>query len=374
MEVLMSVDAHPPRRWVVAAAAACLVAGPALAVAAAPTGVPERSAAAVAERPGRSAAAWFVAPSLLSLRAEVDARWPGRSRALDGTIGDSAHERSRNEHNPVGHRNGPRNGTPGAVHAIDITAAGIDPQAVVAAAVGDARVWYVIYDGTIWSRTYGWAGRPQRGDPHRGHIHLSLRAETPALARAAENDRSRWLSAARPASSGGMTRAAVVQLQRALIRRGYRIPAGPTGVYGGQTRAAVAAFQRAQGWRGSQADGVAGPLTLARLGVGGSAGAPRPAPAAKPRPPARAKAPARATAPKASGPLSAYRPGAANAHVHALQVALIRRGYRIPAGATGYYGARTRDAVAAFQRAQGWTGSTADGVPGLGTLRRLGLA
>lgn len=369
----MSVDAHPTRRWVVAAAAACLVAGPALAVAAAPPGASERAATVVAERPGRSAAAWFVAPSLLALRAEVDARWPRRSRALDGTIGDSAHERSRNEHNPVGHRNGPRNGTPGAVHAIDITAEGIDPRAVVAAAVGDPRVWYVIYDGTIWSRTYGWAARPQRGDPHRGHLHISLRAETPALARAAENDRSRWLSAARPASSG-MARATVVQLQRALIRRGYRIPAGPTGVYGDQTRAAVAAFQRAQGWRGSQADGVAGPVTRARLGVAGST-APGPAPAATPKAPRRQTPSPASKAPAAAGvPLSAYRPGAANAHVHALQVALIRRGYRIPAGATGFYGERTRDAVRSFQRAQGWTGTTADGVPGLGTLRRLGLA
>jgi peptidoglycan hydrolase-like protein with peptidoglycan-binding domain len=39
--------------------------------------------------------------------------------------------------------------------------------------------------------------------------------------------------------------------------------------------------------------------------------------------------------------------------IKAFQEALIRRGYSIPAGATGFYGDQTKNACAAFQRAQG---------------------
>jgi peptidoglycan hydrolase-like protein with peptidoglycan-binding domain len=59
--------------------------------------------------------------------------------------------------------------------------------------------------------------------------------------------------------------------------------------------------------------------------------------------------------------------------VYVLQQALIAQGFAIPAGATGYYGTRTTAAVKKFQKAQGWTGSAADGIPGSGTLKRLGL-
>lgn len=42
-------------------------------------------------------------------------------------------------------------------------------------------------------------------------------------------------------------------------------PSGATGFYGDETTAMCQAFQRAQGWRGPQADGFPGALTLARL-------------------------------------------------------------------------------------------------------------
>ena len=106
---------------------------------------------------------WYPAPSLVALRKEVDARWPGRSRASDGVIGDPLHAARTNSHNPVGAGNGPRVGTRGAVHAMDITSAGIDARAFLSAVIGDPRVWYVIYDGQIWSRTTGWAPIAYRG-------------------------------------------------------------------------------------------------------------------------------------------------------------------------------------------------------------------
>jgi len=65
----------------------------------------------------------------------------------------------------------------------------------------------------------------------------------------------------------GLRNSDVVDLQRALIHKGYSIAAGATGYFGDQTKAACAAFQRAQGWTGSGADGIPGPQTCALLGL-----------------------------------------------------------------------------------------------------------
>ena len=50
--------------------------------------------------------------------------------------------------------------------------------------------------------------------------------------------------------------------------------------------------------------------------------------------------------------------------VYDLQNALIAKGYSIPAGPTGYFGTRTKQAVAEFQRSLGFSGDQADGIPG----------
>lgn len=137
---------------------------------------------------------WFVPDSLKQLRAEVDARWPDRSTASDGSIGDTAHSTSQSEHNPVGHEHGPQYGTPGAVHAMDITADGIDVPTLLDATIGDQRVWYVISDGSIWSKTYGWEQRPYSGsNPHTTHVHVSLAADDQVSAVRNEQDTSPWI-------------------------------------------------------------------------------------------------------------------------------------------------------------------------------------
>lgn len=59
----------------------------------------------------------------------------------------------------------------------------------------------------------------------------------------------------------------VWNLQVALIAKGYAFGDGPTGYYGKHTRDMVAAFQRKQGWKGKGADGIAGPLTVRKLGL-----------------------------------------------------------------------------------------------------------
>lgn len=138
---------------------------------------------------------WFVPPSINKLLSEVNEKWPGRDKSSDGTIGDYEHSRSQSEHNPVGHEFGPEFGTPGAVHAVDITAD--NPAlvgAVMRAAIGDARVWYVIHNRFIYSKTYDWAERPYNGsNPHTSHVHISLKADDKDAALFAENDTSQWL-------------------------------------------------------------------------------------------------------------------------------------------------------------------------------------
>lgn len=138
-------------------------------------------------------ASWFVPASLDALRKEIDARWPGRSKASDGTIGDTAHSRSQSEHNPVGHQFGPKFGTPGAVHAMDITTRDIDGEKIIKDwLLRDPRVWYVIHKARIWSKTHNWVERPYSGDPHNAHFHVSLRADDQADAVRAEQDTRKW--------------------------------------------------------------------------------------------------------------------------------------------------------------------------------------
>ncbi|HEU4675608.1 MAG TPA: peptidoglycan-binding protein, partial [Motilibacteraceae bacterium] len=161
----------------------------------------------------------------------------------------------------------------------------------------------------------------------------------------------------------GMHGALVGQLQARLVALGWLPAASATGSYDAATRSAVAAFQRAQGWRGTGADGVVGPMTVARLWAAGAAHAPGKPPVTTPSAP-RPSTPARPT-------LAALRWGAHNADVAALQARLVALHLLVPSARTGTYDAATRAAVAAFQRAQHWTGSAADGMVGPLTLARL---
>lgn len=143
-------------------------------------------------------------------------------------------------------------------------------------------------------------------------------------------------------------------LQRRLKEKGHDPGFGdwPTRLYGEGTRKAMAAFQRAQGWSGSDADGMPGPGTLDRLGL-----------------------PQRLTFRRDKNVhLSKMKVGVGDSDsVWNVQIALLRKGYSIPAGPTDYFGKQTVNAVKKFQEKQGWTGSDADGIPGPGTIKALGL-
>ncbi|MEV3912629.1 peptidoglycan-binding protein [Streptomyces canus] len=70
--------------------------------------------------------------------------------------------------------------------------------------------------------------------------------------------------------------------------------------------------------------------------------------------------------------LSKVRFGQTNDDVRAVQRALIARGRKIPDGPTGFFGEQTKAAYQAEQRAQGFKGADADGIPGCKSLTELG--
>jgi hypothetical protein len=223
---------------------------------------------------------WHLAPSLIALEAEVDKRWPKRSRVSDGSIGDQAHAARSSEHNPDRDADGMPNG---AVSAIDITATNNTlREAVLKAAIGSPRVWYVINRGSIWSRTHGWEKRDYDGsNPHTNHIHISLAqtkrahddtsswgiAETEPVKPAATPDETIDGAVARPAPkakvlptlSRGDTGDYVAFLQRFLAVK----PA--IGQFGPRTARAVRRYQRS---RGLTVDGVVGPNTWKEIAKG----------------------------------------------------------------------------------------------------------
>lgn len=151
----------------------------------------------------------------------------------------------------------------------------------------------------------------------------------------------------------------VTLLGKMLIKAGYssfyQVGAGPR--FTETDRQACAAFQRAQGWSGSGADGIPGPSTWERLtaiyyGSGGNGGTSWP--------------------PSFPG-VQYFKLGASNQYVKLLGVQLVKAGFgrHYTVGPGPSWGEADRLNCQEFQKAQGWTGSNADGYPGPTTWQRL---
>ncbi|MEU5161048.1 peptidoglycan-binding protein [Streptomyces sp. NPDC020875] len=192
----------------------------------------------------------------------------------------------------------------------------------------------------------------------------------------------------------------VTRLGEMLVERGgARFYAeGPGPRWTEADRRATQAFQQAQGWSGTDADGIPGTQTWKLLvtGTGKDIPAPVSASTAAPAVPA---APAAATTPVAvpdsapvPGPaatpgtasgavtavplfpgVGAFRPGASGPYVTLLGERLVARGFghHYTRGPGPVWSEADRRNVEAFQRAQGWRGTEADGYPGPETWRRL---
>ncbi|WP_424213656.1 peptidoglycan-binding protein [Streptomyces sp. BI20] len=191
-----------------------------------------------------------------------------------------------------------------------------------------------------------------------------------------------WPGAA--AFGPGANNAHVTRLGEMLIARGgarfYPQGAGPQ--WTDSDAAAVRAFQRAQGWTGEDADGIPGRTTWQLLVEGRGKDIP-PATPGNPAPPGRPAAAPAANTPAPQGEVGertpvypgdgVFRPGRVDPAIEALGRRLVARGYGsfYPAGPDARWSDEDRRAVAAFQRAQGWKGASADGYPGPQTWRRL---
>lgn len=230
----------------------------------------------------------YLAPALATLRTEVNKAFPKRDKASDGWIGDPKHAARKSDHNPDW-----TSRPPGVVRALDVD---IEPDGrpdldlrtlLLRATIGDPRVFYVISNGRIYSRTYGWAARVYTGtNPHNKHVHVSLLGDdlTPAAAHDIAYDTRPWLDLSTP-KTGTLPpvylhkiRAAARKPRRALypanvkrVQRALNARASARltvdGKYGQQTRNAVAAYQRLLGFRGADADGILGKTSAARLGA-----------------------------------------------------------------------------------------------------------
>lgn len=206
----------------------------------------------------------YLAQSLKNLRSEINARWPHRDKSSDGWIGDRAHQGTNSDHNP---------GPGGIVRAIDIDKDGIDPWFVVARALKHPSTEYVIFNRTIWSRSYGFKARRYTGsNPHDKHLHVSIRHSSSAY-----SSSQSWLGTSGPApnptpapsypalvkvlrrgSKGGQVR----DLQARLVQRGWRI--GVDGDFGPETDSVVRKFQRE---KHLVVDGIVGKATWKALWV-----------------------------------------------------------------------------------------------------------
>lgn len=222
--------------------------------------------------------AWRLARALVSLRDGVNARWPQRDKASDGTVGDVAHKAkaSSSDHNPWVKVAGL-----GVIRAFDADVDGIDAgwyaeQLRLLGAAGDnrlARAGYVIFNGRItrsnWS---GWSIYTGT-NPHRAHVHVSLSRDVSGF-----DDPRPWAFLAaptapppaaptapgRPLLKQGSRSDAVRTIQVALNRWYPNLPRlAEDGIFGQATRARVIYFQ---GRAGLVADGIVGPKTWGGLG------------------------------------------------------------------------------------------------------------
>lgn len=144
--------------------------------------------------------AWILVPCLVALRREFNLLAPDRDRTSDGSIGDSEHSQTSSDHNPdeTGRTPYEDADSTNEVHAIDVdrdlNRAGWDMQRAVDLLIRrqhsgeDDRLQNVIFNGWIWSRSWGWIPRRYTGaNPHDKHAHFSARYTT-----ATESDTAPW--------------------------------------------------------------------------------------------------------------------------------------------------------------------------------------
>lgn len=124
---------------------------------------------------------WRNAQASMVLIGEINARWPRRDRASDGTIGDAAHATRSSDHNPWLVKSGQ-----GIVRARDVDKDGIDAPWLVEhlrqlGARGDPRLrpgGYIIFNRRITSPDFSRWNAYNGSNPHTMHFHVSFSTDT----------------------------------------------------------------------------------------------------------------------------------------------------------------------------------------------------
>jgi hypothetical protein len=233
--------------------------------------------------------AWRTAIALDEYRNEVNRRFPNRSKATDGTIGDNAHagQGQGSDHNPWVMRNGV-----GVVRAFDLThdpRNGVDCEKLSdylfeLGKAGDARLrnqGYIIFNDWITNPDWRSWRRYGGSNPHTSHMHISFSVDgfdnrgdwskafagivVPGPTPTTPAPPTDWKSP-RPTLRRGSTGPDVNYLQ-SLLNRAYKSYSNLVvdGIFGPATEAVVREFQLRAGL--PAVDGVVGPATWARLGV-----------------------------------------------------------------------------------------------------------
>lgn len=216
---------------------------------------------------------WRVARALIQLRAQINEKFPKRSKEADGTIGDAAHASRSSDHNPW-----VKDGDMGIVTGMDLThdpLSGLDSEhlAECLRTSHDPRLKYVISNRKIASfdhDSFGW--RPYTGkNAHNHHVHVSVKPDkahydsirdwniehlaVPSVA-TPEKPHAKPL----PFLSLGAKGENVELLQAKLRASGPNIVID--GIFGPGTVRAVKEFQQAHGLT---PDGKVGPYTWEKL-------------------------------------------------------------------------------------------------------------
>ena len=198
-----------------------------------------------------------IAPALVKLRKQVDAKWPNRDRRSDGIWPSAAHTAA----NPTSDHE--------AGNALDIdtnlsktTNASLLFRRIKASK--DPRVRYIIHAGRIWSPERG--DRPYSGtNPHDTHIHISVRETRRRDVREWRIEPTARKYPGRIIKRGERDASIVLWIQRRLVHHGYGVTVD--GDFGDKTYAAVKRF-RERRFRARPQTGNVGPVTWTHLARG----------------------------------------------------------------------------------------------------------